>query len=114
MFKENLDFKDYKKFKEKFNSFIIDEQLRYSLTFDCFLSDNIRNESLYMINFFKANPDPYKVSKYLDFLREQSIKLLQESEKQVSVKNAWPKLGKLMLIMALEKLLLKILFIVKV
>lgn len=91
MFKESLNFEDYKKFKEKFNSFILDEQWRYSLMFDCFLSDNIRNETLSMINFFKANPDPYKVSKYLDFLREQSVKLLQESENQVSVKNAWAK-----------------------
>ena len=55
MFKESLNFEDYKKFKEKFNSFILDEQWRYSLMFDCFLSDNIRNETLSMINFFKAN-----------------------------------------------------------
>ena len=91
MFKENLSFEDYKKFKEKFNSFILDEQWRYSLMFDCFLSDNIRNETLSMINFFKTNPDPYRVSKYLDYLREQSVKLLQESQNQVSVKNAWGK-----------------------
>ena len=52
MFKESINFEEYKKFKAKFECFVLDEQWRYSLMFDCFLSDKVRNETTRMIDFF--------------------------------------------------------------
>lgn len=91
MFKKDISFDDYKNFKKIFNSFVLDQQWRYSLMFDCFLSDKIRNETLSMISFFKKQPKPLEVSNYLDYLREQSLKLLEESQSQLDVKNSWSK-----------------------
>ncbi len=91
MFKEDISYDDYKNFKKLFNGFVLDKQWRYSLMFDCFLSDKIRNETLSMISFFKKQPKPLEVSNYLDYLREQSLKLLEESQSQLDVKNSWSK-----------------------
>ena len=89
MFKESINFEEYKKFKAKFECFVLDEQWRYSLMFDCFLSDKVRNETTRMIDFFTANPRPSDVSKYLNYLRKDGLNLLYESQKQKDVRHSW-------------------------
>lgn len=89
MFDENLTYDAYLLFKEKYNSFIVDKQWRFSLMFDCFLSKNIRREVNSMIDFFSSNPTSNKVSDYLEYLRLSSLKYLKAAQNQQEIKNSW-------------------------